>query len=198
MVKLFIGTIIISILVIVGGVVYIAKNSQTKEAGVSVEIAEKPSISKPHQTTDPTASWKIYRNEKYGFEFKYPPTWDIVPPEKSDSEGEIEILEIWSRPNIYNEQAYHIFVSIRLSPVWVWDGETYDYEKLKFQGRQALKYRPDYISELAGDFEVRSNKGDKSLDFMMAQMKGLPEQLSKDALNDFDTIIQTIKLDESW
>jgi hypothetical protein len=33
----------------------------------------------PTPTPDPTANWKTYRNEKYGFEFRYPNDWLALP-----------------------------------------------------------------------------------------------------------------------
>lgn len=34
-----------------------------------------PKVTRPTPTPDPTANWKTYTNEKYHFEFKYPPNW---------------------------------------------------------------------------------------------------------------------------
>lgn len=42
------------------------------------------SMSKSPLTVDPTSSWKTYRNEQYGFELKYPPTWRVW---QADNEG---------------------------------------------------------------------------------------------------------------
>lgn len=37
-----------------------------------------PQVVEPSPTPDPTANWKTYRNDKYGFEFKYPEDYSLA------------------------------------------------------------------------------------------------------------------------
>ena len=39
-------------------------------------IATPTSVKPDHQTN--TSNWKVYRNDKYGFEFKYPKDWILI------------------------------------------------------------------------------------------------------------------------
>ncbi len=42
-----------------------------------IELDEIPQTEIQSQITDETADWKTYRNEEYGFEFKYPTEWVV-------------------------------------------------------------------------------------------------------------------------
>lgn len=48
----------------------------------------------PVATTDPTADWKTYTNNKYSLVFKYPDSWEIVPPPaSSDPEDQVKFTK---------------------------------------------------------------------------------------------------------
>ncbi len=68
-----IAAIIILLVVVAGGVVYYYVNKQKTPASTPVG---------QQQTEDKTVDWKIYRNEEYRFEFKYPSGWTLDAPER--------------------------------------------------------------------------------------------------------------------
>jgi len=41
------------------------------------QVSPSPTPENPTPTPDPTANWKTYTNEKYGYTFKYPSSFDL-------------------------------------------------------------------------------------------------------------------------
>lgn len=64
---------IISLGALFGAVGYLAKNKPVKIQQPQASPAAEPAKS----VEDETADWKTYRNEEYGFEFKYPKTFNL-------------------------------------------------------------------------------------------------------------------------
>lgn len=59
-----------------GNIYLLLRRSQTPSASPPTPT---PVVSTP--TPNPTASWPINQNEKFGWEFRYPPNWEIKPAE---------------------------------------------------------------------------------------------------------------------
>ena len=67
---------------------------------------ENPNVNAIITTDIDTSNWKAYRNEKYGFEFKYPEGWEIVD---LDNTG-VGLLPPWKKQNIEYNGDTRIFI----------------------------------------------------------------------------------------
>jgi len=63
--------VIILAAVVGGGILWCASKQE-------VSLTEFPEVKKPEKTEDETADWKIYTNEEYGFELKYPKEFPVL------------------------------------------------------------------------------------------------------------------------
>lgn len=63
---------------IIGGLYYLGKftvpKSQTQDRLISQISQATPTVS----SSDETANWKVYANQKFGFSMKYPPDWKVI------------------------------------------------------------------------------------------------------------------------
>jgi len=62
--------IVVILAVIVGGGILVYSKNFNKQIIFS---SQTPEVKTPEKVNDETADWNTYNNEKYGFEFKYPP-----------------------------------------------------------------------------------------------------------------------------
>jgi len=82
--------LVLVLAVIVGGILWWTKKQE-------VPLPEVPEIKKPEKIVeDKTANWKTYRNEKYGFEIKYPFLYQVSDELVKESFYDYEISRIVS------------------------------------------------------------------------------------------------------
>ncbi|MBU4338871.1 hypothetical protein KKB43_02295 [Patescibacteria group bacterium] len=90
-----VAAIIVSLGALFGAIGYLAKNKAAK--------IQHPQVS-PAPVINETADWETYRNEKYGFEFKYPMEWLY----KIVSEKQVEFREREKAYSIEESDTYAI------------------------------------------------------------------------------------------
>jgi len=107
--SLVIGIIALAVLVLgIGGYVVFVKKPE--------RVVEKPTPTAPEtlgapagRVTDGTAGWKICRNEKYGYEVKYPSDWNVWKPgapeaRKATCEENLPIISFSQNPDTNQPQ----------------------------------------------------------------------------------------------
>lgn len=89
--------IIVIIATIFGGIIYFDNRKKEEDQTSAVVQKFQQSILPKQQTpqssiTNKSTDWRRYRDEKYGFEFSYPPDWEIKMGiiGVADDEGEID------------------------------------------------------------------------------------------------------------
>lgn len=146
-----------------GALVALETRPQMKEAGIRGSIAEKTVVSQLSTAGDPTAGWKVYRNEEYGFTFKYPKQWRA-----EFNRGDDPFLILYSLDQMPNETPDTIRFSLTQFATdkyyWQDDATTYSedswrdsLQKTIFQGLPALKIIFNNPSDFGSVFRVRLN-----------------------------------------
>lgn len=69
---------------------------------------EFPEIKKPEKIKDETANWKIYRNEEYGFELKYPP--HVNAKDWAEETPNMELLVNFGNISNISDSAVSVFI----------------------------------------------------------------------------------------
>lgn len=103
LVALIIAITAIIVIGLVGWAAYQSVYRTPAELPLTAEEETPSNLLPKRESIDPTADWQTYRNEEYGFEFKYPNDWKV----EEGNEGIIQLLEIYPETSeIYYDDSY--------------------------------------------------------------------------------------------
>ncbi len=116
---------VIITLLVIGGIVFVIKNHQSKSPVVSDNKQNVITPTPSPASSVSTAGWKVYQNKKCGYEFKYPNGWslDTSDPDRTFlSLGDYKI-QIFSADFNFGEtitdQSQTSYISAHYVPLYV-------------------------------------------------------------------------------
>jgi hypothetical protein len=146
--------IIVLVAAIAGGGILAWQYGWIGKNQIPISTPVATSSPQPTPTPDETANWKIYRNEDYGFEFKYPP----VP-------SGCELCEIHE-----NEEEFDEVFSVNRTSLFIKDSEgltllEYVYKEFPKEWEEGPKYETtdngEYLKETWVESRENTTVGDE-------------------------------------